>query len=294
MIYISTGGEKSKTAFETAQYFFKNGIDGIELSGGKYSPTYQADLLKLSLIASLQVHNYFPPPIEPFVLNLASADSLVLSKSIAHVKQSIHLAALLNRPMYSFHAGFRVDPHARELGVKLGQSKLTDRNIALDIFGHAISDLSEIARREGVTLLIENNVLSKGNLAIFGDNPLLLTSPDEILSFMKVMPKNIGVLLDVAHLKVSSQTLNFDLVGAHELLRDLIQAYHLSDNDGQEDTNHVVTEGSWFWPYLKPNLDSYTLEVYGEDAESLLRQKQMVSGRLASLRLQKNGIRHAD
>lgn len=288
MIFVSTGGEKSKTAFETASYFLKNGIECIELSGGQFSQTYQRDLLSLARQVKLQVHNYFPPSAEPFVLNLASSDSIILGNSISHVKKAIQLASLLGRPVYSFHAGFRIDPSVKDLGVKLGQSDLTDRVVALEIFGDTVLHLSEFAMHEGVTLLIENNVLSKVNLGVFKEDPLLLTQPEEISRFIKSMPKNIGLLLDVAHLKVSAQTLNFDLIGAHEFLRDLIGAYHLSDNDGVEDTNCPIAENSWFWPYLKTNLDNYTLEVYGKSAEFLITQRKLVDSKLRDLIRQNN------
>ena len=49
------------------------------------------------------------------------------------------------------------------------------------------------------------------NLDLFKDNPLLLTNPKEITNFFKLLPKDIGLLLDVGHLKVSSKSENFDL-----------------------------------------------------------------------------------
>jgi sugar phosphate isomerase/epimerase len=283
MIFVSTGGERLKTAFETASYFIENEIYGVELSGGKFSPTYLEDLLSLSRHAKLQVHNYFPPPADSFVLNLASADPLILKNSISHVKRAIQLAVLLDRPVYSFHAGFRINPKVKDLGGELGQSKLTDRAIALEIFGDSILSLSEEARREGVSLLIENNVLSKANLLAFGQDPLLLTAPGEISTFMKDLPLNVGLLLDVAHLKVSGKTLGFNLIEAHESLRSWIRGYHLSDNDGLEDSNEPVNENSWFWHCLNSEIDNITLEVYGRDAKFLLDQQKLVTKKINDL-----------
>ena len=40
MIYISTGGFKNMTPTESIKYFNKNGINNIELSGGKYEEKY--------------------------------------------------------------------------------------------------------------------------------------------------------------------------------------------------------------------------------------------------------------
>ena len=54
-------------------------------------------------------------------------------------------------------------------------------------------------------------MITKKNLDLFKDNPLLLTNPKEIINFFKLLPKDIGLLLDVGHLKVSSKSENFDL-----------------------------------------------------------------------------------
>ena len=86
MIYISTGGFKSNTCSESIKALIKNGIFSIELSGGRHD-TNQINFLE-SLIKnknlSLQIHNYFPPPKDPFVLNLGSLDENISSKSFNH------------------------------------------------------------------------------------------------------------------------------------------------------------------------------------------------------------------
>ena len=72
MIFISTGGIRTQTAFKTAQDFLSKGILGIELSGGAFQENQLKDLKELAGSVSFRVHNYFPPPKEPFVFNLAS------------------------------------------------------------------------------------------------------------------------------------------------------------------------------------------------------------------------------
>ena len=46
MIYISTGGFKNMTPTESIKYFNKNGINNIELSGGKYEEKIYEKLKK--------------------------------------------------------------------------------------------------------------------------------------------------------------------------------------------------------------------------------------------------------
>ena len=110
MIFISTGGVRTKTASETAIDLCQHGIPAVELSGGAYSSTYEADLLALRKDLVFQVHNYFPPPAQPFVFNLASSDPGVTERSVQQVREAMRLAVALDRPVYSFHAGFRINP----------------------------------------------------------------------------------------------------------------------------------------------------------------------------------------
>jgi sugar phosphate isomerase/epimerase len=284
MIFVSTGGVRLKTAAETAAELRQHGILGVELSGGAHSSTQEADLIASHNDLVFQVHNYFPPPAEPFVFNLASSDRDLAARSVEHVRSAMRLAVALGRPIYSFHAGFRINPAVSELGGPIQRRQLCDRATALCQFGEKMLVLAEEARREGVTLLVENNVLTAENFAAFGEDPLLLTHPDEIGDFMGTMPHNVGLLLDVAHLKVSARTLGFDAAAAHDQVKDRIQGYHLSDNDGRSDSNDPVVAGSWFWEVIRPDLDYYTLEVYRTSPAELAMQCELVKARLADKR----------
>lgn len=281
MIFVSTGGERHQQAAKTALEYYAHGINCVELSGGIFSPTCNSDLTALPRGMNLQVHNYFPPPKIPFVFNLASADSEIAKQSLAHVRNAIQIAILLRRPIYSFHAGFRINPRVHELGGRLSEHNLLARDVALAIFGDRVATLAEEARREGVTLLVENNVLTRSNFETYGEDPLLLTDPDEIASFMERAPSNVGLLIDVAHLKVSAKTKHFDMVAAHERLKKWVRGYHLSDNEGKADTNDPVTCDSWFWAHLVRGLDNYTLEVYRQPFLKLLEQCALTAKILA-------------
>lgn len=281
MIYVSTGGAPQRSAAETALDFKNHGISAVELSGGAYHDTQREDLVRLCRDISFQVHNYFPPPPVPFVFNLASTNRDVVCRSIEHARSSMYLALTLGRPVYSFHAGFRVDPIFTELGGGFERTNLAERATALHIFGEALLVLADEAQREGISLLVENNVLSPENLQIFGEDPLLMTEPDEIVAFMSDMPLNVGLLLDLGHLKVTAQTLDFDLVSAHTLLKPWVRGYHLSDNNATADSNQGLTEDSWFWEVIDPNLDYFSLEVHGLPAAELMLQSELASAKIA-------------
>ncbi len=275
MIYVSTGGLKQQTSFATTKQFLAAGITNIELSGGAYSKTLLDDLKTLRSDCHFQVHNYFPPAEEPFVFNLASQKKEIRELSIEHVKRAIHWARELEHKRYSFHAGYLLDPDPKELGQRIAKRNLFDREDGLQTFVDEVSKLALYAKTQGVELLIENNVLSAGNYREFDGDPFLAATPEEAQYVMQNTPDNVNLLVDVAHLKVSAQTLGFDPVAMFSLCEPWIQAYHLSDNDGTRDSNESIRDDSWFWPYLKKTLDYYSLEIYAVEPALIVEQVAM-------------------
>ena len=70
MIYISSAGIKDQPAWKTSIDLFNHGINNVELSGGKYDEGQLSNLKKLKNKINFQLHNYFPPPLKPFVFNI--------------------------------------------------------------------------------------------------------------------------------------------------------------------------------------------------------------------------------
>ena len=132
------------------------------------------------------------------------------------------------------------------------------------------------AKSKNVKILIENNVVTKKNLNVFGQNPFLLTNPKEILYFFSKLPKRIGLLVDVGHLNVSAKTENFDRVKALKKIDKFVKGYHLSENNGISDSNKKINKNSWFLNYLKNDLDYYTIEVYDKPFSFLNKQAELV------------------
>jgi sugar phosphate isomerase/epimerase len=275
MIFISTGGYKSSVASNTAEQFLKGGIKSIELSGGTYSDNLKKDLLKLKKKIFFQVHNYFPPAELPFVFNLASTDEEISKKSYDHAINAINWAQELGGTTYSFHSGFLIDPKPEELGKKINKRNLYNREHALEKFIFNVNRLSDYADSKSISLLIENNVLSNNNIIEFDDNPLLMTSPLECKYVMENTDENVNLLIDVAHLKVSSNSLKFNPQTMFEICDPWIKAYHLSDNNGLSDTNEPFSEDAWFWDFLKKDINYYSIEVYNKNIEDLVRLRNM-------------------
>ena len=277
MIYISTGGFSQKTAYEAVLEFIQERISGIELSGGLHDPEAKANLQSLQGDLLLQIHNYFPPPEEPFVLNLATLNQEIALISLDHVKRAIRLAAELGQSIYSFHAGFLMDPKLEELGRKIQSRSLFTRKDCLLRFIERVNLIDEYAQSFGVKILIENNVLSAKNLSEFKANPFLMATADECIYVMNQTSTNVNLLVDVAHLKVSATSLGFDPVDFLQSCNKWIAAYHLSDNDGTRDSNESISRGSWFWPHLRRDLSYYSLEIYNTSPAELLRQRDLAA-----------------
>ena len=276
MIFISTGGFYTKSAYETALDFIDSGIYNIELSGGIYCPDQKDLLQKLSRKANLVPHNYFPPPKESFVLNLASDNDDIYKKSRDHIINSAILSAELGSKFYSFHSGFLCDPKPSQLGKPIRALPMSDRKIALSKFIERINRISDYCENLGINLLIENNVLSYRNYQNFQSNPFLMVDNTEAEEIMTNTSDNVSLLIDLAHLQVSANTLHFDKVEYLKKLKKWTKAYHLSDNNLLSDTNEPLTEACWFWPLLDKNIEYVSIEVYNQSAKFLKKQMNLV------------------
>ena len=280
MIYVSTGGFSNRTAYDTACNFFDANIFCCELSGGLIDKNIKDSLTKLKSKGDIKLHNYFPPPEKPFVMNLASDDPNIVKRTVEHIKKAIELASELGTNKYSFHAGFLVDPKVDELGRRVKKKLLFDRAEALNRFINNVNNLALYAKKLSTILLIENNVLSHNNYKHFGKNPFLMVDEKECEYVMKKTEENVFLLVDVAHLKVSAHSLGFDKLKFLKSVYPWIRACHLSDNDGLSDSNEPVREDSWFWPHIPNDLDYYSLEVYGKNPMELVEQVKLTQSML--------------
>ncbi len=277
MIYLSTGGFQNLTPQSVIQKFNKKGIKSIELSGGKYVDQKKViKFLKKRNDLNYSLHNYFPVPKKKFVINLASIEKTIFKKTFSNIKKSINISSKLNSKYFSFHGGFLFNPNIKDLGKKFAKVKLQNRKKSMKLFLNRVNLLAEEAKKNNVKILIENNVITKENYKRFNRDPLLLTHPKEIVDFFKKCHKNVGLLLDVGHLKVSAKTYGFNLFKAHEMLKPYIEGYHLSDNDGLKDSNREFTKNSWFYNGLKKDVKYISIEVYSKNLKKLKSLQHLI------------------
>ena len=117
-----------------------------------------------------------------------------------------------------------MDLEVNELGKKVKKRPLNNRSKAVQIFIENVNKLAKIAEEKGIKLLIENNVISAKNYSEFKEDPFLMTQSEECIQVMKSVPNNVRMLVDLAHLKVSSNSLKFDAI---EFLMNVIHGFLL-------------------------------------------------------------------
>ena len=215
---------------------------------------YQSGMIEFfeSIKIDRFAHNYFPAPKNPFVLNLGSMDTRIRESSIQHCIQGLEISKNCGAHYFSAHAGFCIDPNPRQLGKQLNVNVVIDRTQNWNLFIESINIILLEAKRLNVSFLIENNVTAKFNLRNDDQQVLLCSHPQELLKLVNEIDdsENFGLLLDTAHLKVSSLALNFNLDSAINSLTPFVKYLHHSDNNGERDTNESINSDYWFLKYM--------------------------------------------
>lgn len=264
-VFISTACARHPRIGESVRMLAEAGYRHIELTGG--SEPYgemERDLgaLKDEYGLSYIVHNYFPPPDEHFMLNLASMDDDHWQLCVDHCRRALTLAQKLGGDRYGVHAGFLLDLKVTEGGRRVERRPMSDRAAALERFSKAHGLLS--GEFPDVTLYVENNVLSYDNHQTFGADPFLMTSYEGYLE-LKEACGSLNLLLDMAHLKVSCHSLGLAFASEAGRLLELTNYLHVSENEGLADSNHGLLSLDTSVPQaLRGKVDDkvITCEVY--------------------------------
>lgn len=275
MIYVSSACLKHDKIKDTLDELARNGFENIELSGGtKYYEGYEKDLFELKDIYNLNylLHNYFPPPKHDFTLNLASLNNEIYQKTFEHYEEAISLSRKLGAKRFGFHAGYFIDFSTKEVGNNISLTELYNKDEALKRFCEGYNYLKEKAG--DIELYIENNVLSYTNANTFkGQCPFMLTDYKGYEELSSVI--DFRLLLDVAHLNVSANSLNIDFDEQLNKMISISDYIHLSDNNGLHDQNMCFSDDSDFLNVLKIyniNNKTVTIETYGSIPDIKLSQ----------------------
>lgn len=267
MIYVSTACIKRKQISEVLKEYGENGIKNIELSGGtEYYNDIESDLKKYKKEYELKYacHAYFPPPKENFVVNLASCNDKIYRKSIEHYEKCIEMLDRNDIRVLSIHAGFLVEITTETIGKRVVNPIVYNEKESYARFTEAYRHIAKLCKDNNIDFYLENNVLSKENYEEFQNHNYFMMT--DYASIMKMREKlDFNLLLDLAHLYVSLNTLGFSYDEQCENLRPYIKWIHISENNGIVDQHKPLMVKSNITKQLyKINNINITLETVGE------------------------------
>ena len=244
----TTFAEVGSRATDVIELMVARGITRIEIGS---IHAYEPDLIeRLSTVpAEFLVHNYFPPPAEPFVVNLASLDDRIRERSIQHARASLTLCARVGAPIYTVHPGFLSDPvgtssSSGNYDFRFRSSPARDERAraAFTRFLEAVRVLGTHAAELGVHLAAE----TQGSIS--NSHQLLLQTPDEFEEFLAgTADLPVGLNLNLAHLSLAAGAFGFDRAGAMKRLAPRIIAMEVSHNDGEQDEHRPLKADAWYW-----------------------------------------------
>jgi len=279
-VYLSTTAFASSDLDDILGVCERHRIDALELSTvGRYD---LARIGQTTYPSRYLVHNYFPPPPQPFVLNLASQDPGVLAASTAHCRGAIELSAKIGGPVYAAHGGYLADLRPGQLGDPASQATIDPGQLVPYERGYATlvesaSALARAAAPQGVRFLVENHVLSPLN-GPSGSRLLPMVRGEELARLGgDVHDAAFGVLVDVGHLNVAAGTLGFDRHRFIDTVAPYIGGFHLSSNDGVTDQHRGFGADAWFLPRLREFPDAViTVELSRVGIDELLTVRDVV------------------
>jgi len=195
------------------------------------------------------LHNYFPPPEKSFVLNIASDEKEVITDCKDLILKALDLSIEANAKVYGIHAGYLSKAKAKSDGTFEFDENYSSYEKSLQSSIKFINSISENFEKNKVKLLIENLFPS------IARNSSLFCSLDEINDLMQGVPRSVGLLLDLGHLNISSNILNFN---REEFLNNFLDKYsdrlyeiHISENNGIKDEHKALESNSWQFEALK-------------------------------------------
>jgi sugar phosphate isomerase/epimerase len=240
----------------------------IELSGGSQQEPYllgNLKKLKEKKDISFLIHNYFPPPKNNFVLNIANTNDVTRG----FIKETMEYVRGLEIDYYSIHSGFTRD---LDLEDELLSTNPRGKQYTLE----GIYENVEWFRNEfpETKLALENMHPGNNN-----EENIFLGHIDRIIDILE-NSEEIYLLLDLGHLKISSVILDFDFNAAVQILLDKyidrILEIHLSENEGLCDDHNLILSDSLQYKMIKDNAKNIlqqeinvTLEARGQSFEDI-------------------------
>jgi sugar phosphate isomerase/epimerase len=285
-LYVSTtffqDGTDLGEALDSCAYY---GITSVELgSNHSFNPNSLQTINNYSF--SYLVHNYFPIPSDPFVLNIASTDESIREKSLQHIYQAIDFCVDSGALLYTFHPGFITDPKGANqtqlnYDFQWDDDATKEYSVAFDHMLRSIEKSVLYSRKRGIQIAIE----TEGSF--YKKDHLLMQRPDEYKQFIKYFdPEDIGINLNIGHLRLSMEAFGFSWHELINIISDRIVAMELSHNNGLQDQHLPLQSNGWYWDLLLDQRFDSAFKILEFRNTSILEVKQ----NLELFKIKHNGL----
>ena len=259
MIFISTTYHKKenlslkKILFELS----KLNIDGVEIGSVHKFDTRKnyKSIIKKNFKKKILIHNFFPPlKNKNFVINIASNNKNIRNKSVNLVLKNIDFAESVGSNIYTFHPGFlsSLKPQKniknKNYDFNFSNKEKVDYKKGFKNMVNSLRKITKYAKNKNVKIAIE----TEGSIQ--KKNFLLMQKPSEFEKLFKIIPKNLGINLNIAHSYFASKSYNFSLINFIKSIKKKVLAVEISCNDGINDQHlpiHVKSKNLKFVRYFK-------------------------------------------
>jgi sugar phosphate isomerase/epimerase len=162
---------------------------------------------------------------------LASNNKQILSDSVNLTQEAVEMCRLLDSPLYSFHAGYTCDFDYSFHPT----SEMIPEQKAYEILKNNIQNLCDQAAQYDVNIAIENM-----NATL----PFVLFNrwQDFEKFFRSVGCGNLGILIDIGHLKTASNLLNFNSTEFVQKMEHKLMEVHCHDNNARKDEHLLLKD----------------------------------------------------
>lgn len=203
--YVSTSCLKgsnsrfTKNVFTVLRVYKKLGIKNVELGSAHSYIKDLSPLFKYKKDFKFTIHSVFPPTKEQFMMNLAS-NTIVKTKTIEAAKKAVELARKIDAPIYSLHSGYLCE--IDDMGHSISAVSMS-RETAEDNIVSSLIDICDFASQYNVRVAIENSSAEEAHQLFF-------TAKQYKGLLRKVNRPNLGLLIDLANLRIAGYRRRFD------------------------------------------------------------------------------------
>lgn len=250
-IFVSTTFQPDGSSiYEAIDLCHSHGLYNLELGSNH---CFEEDYSRLQRQdGRFFVHNYFPAPKDPFVVNIASSDANIRTKSCAFVYEAIEFAEYIGAELYTFHPGFISDPVSANTSTANFDFVWSDNEVvvkeqeqARQRMYESLDQIVSFANGRSLKIAIE----TEGSFT--KSNQLLMQTPNEMDELLhRYRASELGINLNIGHLHLAAEYFGFSKKQFASKVAGRLVAMELSHNDGREDQHLPLEPDGWYWDIL--------------------------------------------